>query len=236
MNNLYPVTARSKLRRRPQRGAYDRPSVYGVLDAGVLCHVGYVINNQPFVTPTAYWRQGDHVYWHGSAASRMLESVAGKPVCLTVSHLDGLVLARSAFHHSVNYRSVMVFGTAFVVAEPAEKRVQFEAFIERLYPGRSKTIRAPSDKEMAATTVIGMEIEEASAKIRATGVIDDEEDYALPVWAGVVPTNFVLGEAAADQRLLVEPGRPPDLAEYAANARLDAVLLKSAVAGANAQK
>src|SRR4051812_24664260 len=154
-----PITGRTRLRRLRERGAHDRTSMYAILDAGLMCHVGYVLEGKPVVTPTAYWREGDHIYWHGSAASRMLRAVDGAEVCLTVSHLDALVLARSAFHHSVDYRSVMIFGRAAAVSDPGRKRAVMDAFIERLYPGRSRVIRAGSDKELAAIAVMSLAIE-----------------------------------------------------------------------------
>jgi hypothetical protein len=226
----FPITDRTRLKRRPQRGAYDRETVYAILDAGVICHIGYVVDGQPLVTPTAYWRWEDRIYWHGSAASRMLAAVDGAPVCVTVSHLDGLVLARSAFHHSINYRSVMLFGRAELIEDADHKRTALNAFIDRLFPGRSQACRESSDKELAAISLIGLIIEEASAKVRSTGVVDDEEDYALPVWAGVIGTRMTIGATAADTRLQVEPAPPAHAAVYAENSALDAVLTNCAIA------
>lgn len=203
----YPVTARTRVRRKPDRGHYDKATVHAVLDAGLLAHVGYVIDGRPHVTPTAYWRAGEHVYWHGSAASRMLRTLAdGVAACLTVSHLDGVVLARSGFHHSLNYRSVMVFGTARPVTAAAEKARALEDFMARIAPGRWDEVRAPTKQELKGTTVLFMPIEEVSAKVRMGGPIDDEPDYVLPCWAGVLPLAVASGRPVADDRLA--PGTP----------------------------
>lgn len=202
MSNAFVPTARSKLNRLPKRGRYDRETIYAILDAGFVCHVGYAIDGQPYVTPTAYWREGDAVYWHGSSASRMLLALEkGAHCCLTVTHLDGLVLARSAFHHSLNYRSVMVFGKAYKVVDPRQKLARLEAFVERMYPGRWAQLRPVNAAELKATTVLGMHLTEASAKLRSGGPVDDEADYALPVWAGVIPVQSVAGAPADDARL-----------------------------------
>lgn len=196
-----PRTKQTRLRRKPERGRYDRDTINAILDAGVVCHVGYVIDGQPYVTPTCYWREGDHVYWHGSHASRMLKQAAGRPVCLTVTHLDGLVVARSGFHHSINYRSVMIFGRPKAVEDEAHKLRALEAFVERVYPGRWRELRPATRKELKATTVLSMPIGEASAKIRTGPPVDDEADYALPVWAGVVPVRLTRGAPEPDPRL-----------------------------------
>lgn len=196
-------TARTRLRRSPTRGRYDRAAIDAILDAGLLCHVGYVIDGQPMVTPTLYWREGDRVYWHGSAASNMLRAVEGAPVCLTVSHLDGLVLARSGFHHSVNYRSVMLLGEARV--EDTSKALELlDRFVDALVPGRAATLRQPTAQELKATTVVSMAIDEVSAKVREGGPVDEPEDYELPIWAGVVPVHLEIDEAIPDDRL--QPG------------------------------
>ncbi len=201
MTDAFVPSARSKVKRLPKRGHYDRATVYAVLDAGFICHVGYAIDGQPYVTPTAYWREGDAVYWHGSSASRMLRALeTGADCCLTVTHLDGLVLARSAFHHSLNFRSAMLFGRAHKVEQPADKLARLEAFVERLYSGRWQELRPVNAKELKATTVLGMHLEEASAKIRSGGPVDDEADYALPVWAGVIPVRNVTGAPEGDAR------------------------------------
>jgi nitroimidazol reductase NimA-like FMN-containing flavoprotein (pyridoxamine 5'-phosphate oxidase superfamily) len=203
MTNAFVPSARSTVRRLPKRGHYDRATVFAILDAGFICHVGYAIDGQPYVTPTAYWREGDAVYWHGSSASRMLRTLeTGADCCLTVTHLDGLVLARSAFHHSLNYRSVMLFGKARKIEDPAEKLAKLEAFVERLYPGRWQELRPVNAKELKVTTVLGMHIDEASAKVRSGGPVDDEADYALSVWAGVIPVHRATGVPAGDDRLV----------------------------------
>jgi uncharacterized protein len=189
----FPVTERSRVRRVHERGSHERAAVHAVLDAAMLCHVAYVLDGQPYCTPTIHWRDGDVLYWHGSSASRMLRHLAeGVPACLTASHLDGLVLARSAFNHSVNYRSAMCFGTARIVDDPTEKARALDALVDRFYPGRAATLRPTSAKELKATMVIAMTIDEASAKVRAKGVADDEEDLGHPVWAGVVPLRTVI--------------------------------------------
>ncbi|MGH8704363.1 MAG: pyridoxamine 5'-phosphate oxidase family protein [Burkholderiales bacterium] len=203
-------TARSKLRRLPKRGHYDRETIYAILDAGFVCHIGYVIGRQPYVTPTAYWREGDSVYWHGSSQSRMLRALEkGPEICLTVTHVDALVVARSGFHKSVNYRAAMLFGHPYKVEEPDEKLAKMEAFVERLYPGRWLALRPVTQQELKAITVIGMEIEEASAKIRTGPPVDDEPDYALPIWGGVIPFTSGLGAPQDDGRLAPGAGGPP---------------------------
>lgn len=205
-------TARSKLRRLPKRGHYDRATLYAILDAAFVCHLGYAIGGQPYVTPTAYWREGGAVYWHGSAKSRMLLAQEKSPqVCLTVTILDGLVVARSGFHMSVNYRSAMLFGRPRKVENPEEKIQKMTAFVERLYPGRWQALRPVTRQELKAVTVLGMEIEEASAKIRSGPPIDDEADYALPIWAGVVPLGIRAGRIEDDPRLAPGIGRPDRL-------------------------
>ncbi|MEO3432249.1 pyridoxamine 5'-phosphate oxidase family protein [Inquilinus sp. CAU 1745] len=225
MTDSYPVTARNRVRRAHERGSYDHASVHAVLDAGMLAHVAYVIDGQPFCTPTLHWREGDVLYWHGSSASRMLRSLKdGARACVTVSHLDGLVLARSGFNHSVNYRSAMCFGTARLVDDPDEKARALTGVIERFYKGRDEALRPITAKETKATAVIAMRIEEASAKVRAKGVADDEEDYGHPVWAGVIPVRTVLGTAEPCPRLAdgVTTGALVDL--YTEGKRLDSAL------------
>ena len=186
----FTPTTRTQVRRMPKRGHYDRETVHAILDAGAIAHIGYVIDGQPFVTPTAYWRKGERIYWHGSSASRMLRTIdAGSPVCVEVSHIDGFVLARSAFHHSVNYRSVMAFGTAHKLTDEAEIVEALRDFTERLYPGRCDALRPIQAQEIKATTVLAMDLTEAVAKVRTGMPIDDDEDYALPIWAGVLPVQ-----------------------------------------------
>ena len=225
----FPVSQRSKVKRLPKRGSQERADIYAILDSNILCHIAYVIDGQPFVTPTGYWREGDRLYWHGSSASRMLRSQSqGLPVCLTVTHFDGLVLARSGFHHSVNYRSVMAFGRASKIEDPAEKEAAANAYVERIYPGRNRELRAIDPQELKATTVMGMTIEEASAKIRTGPPVDDEPDYSLPVWAGVIPIKQVFGVGIPDERLAPGTPWPKHLAPFGDNARLDDVLSATA--------
>jgi nitroimidazol reductase NimA-like FMN-containing flavoprotein (pyridoxamine 5'-phosphate oxidase superfamily) len=186
----FTPTARTQVRRMPKRGHYDRETVHAILDAGAIAHIGYVIDGQPYVTPTAYWRKGERLYWHGSSASRMLRTIdAGSPVCVTVALIDGFVLARSAFHHSVNYRSVMAFGTAQKLTDEAEIVEALRDFTERLYPGRWDALRPIQPQEIKATTVLAMDLSEAVAKVRTGMPIDDDDDYALPIWAGVLPVE-----------------------------------------------
>ena len=216
MTHAFVPSARSKLRRLPKRGSYDRDTVYAILDAGFICHVGYVVDGHPYVTPTAYWREGDAVYWHGSSASRMLRTLEkGADCCLTVTHLDGLVLARSAFHHSLNYRSVMLFGKAHKVEAAEEKMARLEAFVEHLYPGRWPELRPVSAAELKSTTVLGTHASEASAKVRSGPPVDDEPDYALPLWAGVVPVHSVAGAPVGDARMAAGVKAPAMLAKLA---------------------
>ncbi len=195
-------TDRSRLRRLPKRGSHDAATIHAILDAGFLAHVGFVVDGQPFVIPTLYGRDGDTLYLHGSAASRMLRQLgAGVPVCVAVTLVDGLVLARSAFHHSVNYRSVVVFGSAHPVEVPAEKTRALRVISEHLLPGRWDDVRAPTAKELKATSVLALPIEEASAKLRAGPPLDEEADYALPVWAGVLPLALEAGTPIPDPRM-----------------------------------
>jgi nitroimidazol reductase NimA-like FMN-containing flavoprotein (pyridoxamine 5'-phosphate oxidase superfamily) len=203
-------TRRSTVKRLGSRGRYDRATVNAILDAGLVAHIGHVVDGKPVVIPTAYWREGDHVYWHGSSKARMLRTLEeGAPACLEVTLVDGLVVARSAFHKSVNYRSVMLFGQPFKVTDPDEKLARLEAFVERLYPGRWKELRAPTRQELKATTVLGMQIDEGAAKVRTGPPVDDEPDYALPIWAGVIPVVTSLGRPVDDGRLAPGTGKPP---------------------------
>jgi nitroimidazol reductase NimA-like FMN-containing flavoprotein (pyridoxamine 5'-phosphate oxidase superfamily) len=227
--NAYNPTARSKVKRLHERGHYDRDTVHAILDAGMIAHIAYVIEGQPYVTPTAYWRNGDVLYWHGSSASRMLRTqTAGIPVCLTVTHLDGLVLARSGFHHSINYRSVMAFGKAQKVEDVVEKEKHVNRFVERIYPGRNATMRGIDPQELKATTLLSMEIEEASAKIRTGPPKDDEPDYALDCWAGVIPIAQVIGAAVPDPLLKTGVAWPEHLRVFTENRRLDAIMTEHA--------
>ena len=208
-------TPRTALKRLPDRGSFDRAVVDSILDEALYCHLGFVAEGQPYVIPTIHARVGDQVYVHGSAASRMLRSLGeGLPACLTVTLLDGLVLARSAFHHSMNYRSVVVLGTARPVSDPAEKRAALDAVVEHVAPGRGAEVRPPSDNELRATLVLRLPVSEASAKIRTGPPKDDDEDYALPYWAGVLPLRLVPGEPIADPRLPPETALPASLRSY----------------------
>ncbi len=209
-------TPRTTVKRRAQRGVYDHPTVLRILDEGLVCHMGFVVDGQPFVLPTAYARIADHLYLHGSPSNRMLRTgKGGVGLCVTVTLLDGLVLARSAFHHSMNYRSVVLLGTATVVDDPAEKRAAFRALVEHVVPGRYAGIRAPSDDEISGTLVLRLPIDEGSAKIRSGPPIDDEADYAWPVWAGVVPLAVQAGTPIPDPRLDPEHAVPRHASAYA---------------------
>ena len=193
---------RTRIRRFPKRGHYDCATIHAILDAGLLCHVGYVIDGQPYVTPTMHWRVGQHVYWHGSSASKMLRAQkAAIPVCVTVSLLDGIVFARSGFNHSANYRCVMALGEADLVEDEAEKLQTLAAFSDRLAPGRWKHLRPPTGQELKATTIMRISLDEAVAKVRSGPPGDDEADYALPVWAGVLPLSTVAGKPIPCPRL-----------------------------------
>ena len=227
MTDFVP-TARSKVKRLHERGRYDEKSVFAILDAAVVAHIGYVIDGQPYVTPTAFWRRGRTLYWHGSSASRMLRTQKQEiPVCVTVTLLDGLVVARSGFHHSINYRAVMAFGRARMIEDAKEKEAELDYFIERIYPGRVATLRPVNQQELKGTTLIAMEIEEASAKVRVGEPKDDEEDYALDIWAGVIPIRQVVGAIENDPKL--RPGIPlPDhLRRFADGMRFDALIAES---------
>jgi len=213
--NTFTPTERTQVKRLPKRGAYDRETVFKILDEAFVCHVGFVVEGQPFVIPTNFGRSGETLYLHGSAASRMLRTLSqGIPVCVTVTLTDGLVLARSAFHHSVNYRSVVVLGTARLVEDPAEKMEALRLFTEHIMKGRWGDIRWPSEHEMKGTTVLALPLEEVSAKVRTGGPIDDEEDYSLPVWAGVLPLPVVPAEPIADARLKVGTEVPGYMKSY----------------------
>jgi len=195
-------TERTKLKRLPKRGYFDRETVYGILDEGFICHVGFAPEGQPFVIPTGYARVDDTLYVHGSQASRMLRTLSGGvDACVTVTIIDGLVLARSAFHHSMNYRSVVIFGRATLVEDREEKYAALLALSEHFIRGRWADVREPTEEELIQTTVLSLPLMEASAKIRTGPPIDDEEDYAMNVWAGVVPLKLVAGEPINDPRL-----------------------------------
>jgi uncharacterized protein len=211
----FPQTERTKLKRLPKRGHFDRETVYAILDEGFICHVGFAVDDQPFVIPTGYARDGDKLYIHGSQASRMLRNLAnGIDACVTVTIVDGLVLARSAFHHSMNYRSVLVFGRATLVEDREEKLTALLALSEHFVRGRWNDVREPTEEELIQTTVLCLPLEEASAKIRTGPPLDDEDDYALPIWAGIVPLKLVAGEPIKDPRLPAEIPVPEYAAHY----------------------
>jgi nitroimidazol reductase NimA-like FMN-containing flavoprotein (pyridoxamine 5'-phosphate oxidase superfamily) len=215
MADLEP-TPRTTLRRLPARGHFDRATVNAILDEALVCHVGFVSDGQPFVIPTIHARAGDQVFVHGSAASRMLKTLqGGVPVCLTVTLVDGLVLARSAFHHSMNYRSVVVLGDAQPVTDDGEKWDALHAIVEHVAPGRWREVREPSVKELAGTLVLRLPIEEASAKVRTGPPLDDEEDYALECWAGVLPLRLTPGAPIPDPRMPGGRPLPPSVTAYA---------------------
>jgi uncharacterized protein len=199
-------TPRTRVVREAERAVYDRETAYRILDEGFLCHVGFVVEGQPFVIPTSYGRKDDALYIHGSAASRMLRNLKESlPVCITVTLLDGLVLARSIFNHSMNYRSVVILGKATLVDQPEEKLEALRLLSEHIIPGRWAEARQPNEKELKATSVLRVPIEEFSSKVRSGPAIDDEEDYSFPTWAGVVPLEMKTGEPIDDARLL--PGK-----------------------------
>lgn len=201
IKDIHP-TPRTKLRRLPKRASYDRELIYQILDEAFICHVGFVVDGQPYVIPTGYGRVGDTLYIHGSAASRMLRSLAkGIDVCVTMTLTDGLVLARSAFHHSMNYRSVVVLGKATVVDDEQEKLIALEALANQVIPHRWAEVRAPNEQELKATLVLALPLVEVSAKVRTGPPIDDDEDYALPVWAGVIPLRLAASPPVSDPRL-----------------------------------
>ena len=200
---------RTVVKRLNKRAKYDEETVHGILDATPICNVGYAFKGSPYVTPTLQWREGDRVYWHGSSASRMLEACEKAQVCLTVSIIDGFVMARSAFNHSCNYRSVMVFGTAEKLTDPVEKEARLRNFTEGQWPGRWDTLRPVTAKELKATTVLSMSLDEASAKVRSGPPGDDEEDYEHPIWAGLIPVRQHVLAPIDDPRLI--PGLTPPL-------------------------
>jgi uncharacterized protein len=211
----FTPTERTQVKRLPKRGKYDRETVHKILDEGFVCHVGFSVDGQPFVIPTNYGRTGDVLYLHGSAASRMLRTLSGGvPVCVTVTHVDGLVLARSAFHHSVNYRSVVILGNARLVEDPAEKMEALRIFTEHVMKGRWDDVRQPTEQELKATTVLALPLEEVSAKVRIGGPIDDEPDYSLPVWAGVLPLGVAVKTPIPDEKRQQDRPVPDYLKNY----------------------
>jgi hypothetical protein len=211
----FTPTERTQVHRLPKRGVYDREVVYRILDEGLVCHVGFVADGKPVVIPTGYGRAGDTLYVHGSPASRMFKALGeGVDVCITVTLVDGLVLARSAFHHSMNYRSVVVFGKATVLEDPAAKREALRVFTEHVARGRWQEVRQPSEKELKATTVLSLPLDEVSAKVRTGPPLDDEEDYSWPVWAGVLPLELAPFAPLPDDRLPKEVAVPEYVQKY----------------------
>jgi len=206
--NIQPAPSRrTQVERLPERGHYDRETIHAILDQAFLCHVGFAVDGQPYVIPTGFGRSGEMLYLHGSAASRMLRNLAeGIPVCVTVSVLDGLVVARSLFHSSMNYRSVVILGTANLVSDPAEKMRALRAVSDQIFPGRWDDARQPNEQELKATSVLAVPLAEASAKIRTGPPKDEKEDYSLPIWAGVLPLRVAVGPPEPDAAL------PPELA------------------------
>jgi nitroimidazol reductase NimA-like FMN-containing flavoprotein (pyridoxamine 5'-phosphate oxidase superfamily) len=225
----FEVTERTRLRRRPARGAYDEATVFGILDAGLVAHIGYAESGAPRVIATAYWREGRHLYWHGAAGSQALRAqAAGLSICVTVSLVDGLVLGRSGFAHSLLYRSVMAFGHSEEVKERAAKRRAMDSFIERLYPGRTREVRPVRDAELDMIAVIGMHIDEASAKVRGGGVNEKDEDLASPGWAGVIPVQTTIGAPRTDERIDASVPLPPSIRAFTQDSRLDEALGENA--------
>lgn len=209
------VTQRNQIKRLPQRGNYDRPLIHQILDEALICYVGFVVDAQPFVIPTAYGRVGDRLYIHGSPASRMLRTLKqGIEVCVTVTLLDGLVLARSAFHHSMNYRSVVIFGQAEVVEVATEKLAALQAFTDHVVPGRWAEVRPPTTQELAGTLVLALSLNEASAKVRTGPPSDDAADYALPVWAGELPLRLATLPPIPDPQLMADVELPTYVQQY----------------------
>jgi hypothetical protein len=211
----FTPTERTRVIREPHRGIYEREAIYKILDEGIVCHVGFSPEGQPFVIPTLYARVGNAIYFHGSAASRMLRGAAsGVAVCITVTLTDGLVLARSVFNHSMNYRSVVALGKATLVDTPAEKLEALRAFTEKILPGRWEEARQPNEKELKATSILKLPLTEVSAKVRSGPVQDDEEDYALKVWAGIVPLRMQAGAPIRDERCDARIAVPGYAANY----------------------
>ncbi len=212
----FTPTPRTQIHRLPKRGVYDREAVYRILDEGLVCHIGFVADGKPVVIPTGYGRKGDTLYIHGSVASRMFRALdKGADVCVTVTLIDGLVLARAAFHHSMNYRSVVIFGKATVLEDADAKRQALQVFTEHIAAGRWQEVRQPTAKELQATIVLAIPLEEVSAKVRTGPPLDDEEDYALPVWAGVLPLELKPAAPLPDERLPKEIAVPDYVRTYA---------------------
>ena len=215
MSELLQITERTSLKRAPRRGSFDRETIYKILDEALVCHVGFTIDQRPVVIPTAYARVGDDLLIHGSTVSRMLITLAMEvDVCVTVTLIDGLVLARSAFDHSMNYRSVMIFGKAKVLIDRQEKVAALRAFTEQIIPRRWDEVRPPNVQELKATTLLVLPLQEVSAKIRRGPPIDNAEDYELDIWAGVIPLKLSVGEPIADERLKEGISIPPSVLNY----------------------
>ena len=211
----FPQTAQNRVRRMPTRGAYDKATIYPIVDEALICHVGLIEAEQPVVIPTLHARDGDQILLHGATTSRLLRYAAtGAPLCITVTLVDGLVLARSIFHHSINYRSAVLFGRGVLIEGEAAKMAALERFTEKLIPGRWDDARMPNAVELKATAVVAVTIESASAKIRTGPPKDDEEDYALSVWAGVLPLHQSVGDLQPDERLDPAIGMPAYLRDY----------------------
>lgn len=215
----YPTTERTRLRRLYERGSHMRTDVHEVVDGAPICHVGYNIDGRPYVTPTLHWREGERVYWHGSSASRFLKKARGTDVCLTVSFMDGYVLSRSAFFHSVRFRSAMLFGKAQIVEGDENKTMALRRFVDGLFPGRWETLRPMQAQELKATTILYMDVEEATAKVR-TGFPNDPEDASHPVWAGVLPLQTTMGAPEPAPDLMPGLGLPDSLAKLVASGEL----------------
>jgi len=205
-----------QVRRLRKRGHYDRATIDAILDEGILCHVGFVHAGVPVVIPTLYWREGDHVYLHGSAVSRMLDTARESPVCVTVTHVDALVLTRSAFHHSINYRSVVILGRPEEVTDPREKEERLRTFMEGLMPGRWDGLRPVKPKELKATRLLRLAVDEASAKIRSGPPADDAADFDWPSWGGLIPLTLHAGKPQPDAHVRKAGPRPPPLAKFRA--------------------
>jgi nitroimidazol reductase NimA-like FMN-containing flavoprotein (pyridoxamine 5'-phosphate oxidase superfamily) len=215
MPDSFAVSDRTRVVREANRAVYDREAIYKILDEGFVCHVGFAVEGQPFVIPTMFARVGDSIYFHGSAASRMLRgAAAGLPMCITVTLTDGLVLARSVFNHSMNYRSVVALGTATMIHEPVEKLAALRAFTERLLPGRWEDARQPNEQELRATSILKLPLTDVSAKVRTGGVEDDAPDYAISVWAGIIPLRLVADAPVRDERCDPSIPTPPYAAHF----------------------
>jgi uncharacterized protein len=220
MSEPFTPTPRTRVQRLPDRGKYDRETVHAILDQGFLCHVGFIVEGQPFVIPTNYARVDEILYLHGSSASRMLKTLSGGVnVCVTVTHVDGLVLARSAFHHSVNYRSVVALGVAHLIEDAEEKMLALEAFTNHVMPGRWNDIRTPTEVELKATSVLALPLDEVSAKVRVGPPKDDAKDYPLPIWAGVLPLRVVPGEPIDDPKLTAGLKIPENIRNYSTDGK-----------------